>query len=85
MNLRVSRIFIYPIKSCGLFEINEWQLEPYGFLYDRNWAVVSESGICMTQLQEPKLCMVRPYIDLGKRTMTLIYAGKLNVFKTLIY
>lgn len=76
MDLRVSRLFVYPIKSCGVFETKEWQLESYGFLYDRNWAVVSESGICMTQLQEPKLCLVRPYIDLQKRIMTLVYAGK---------
>lgn len=60
-------------------ETNEWQLESYGFLYDRNWAVVSESGLCITQLEEPKLCMVRPYIDLKKGTMTLVYAGKLDL------
>jgi len=75
MDLRVSRIFVYPIKSCGAFETDEWQLEPYGLLYDRNWAVVSDSGVCMTQLQEPKLCLVRPSIDLQKGTMTLVYAG----------
>lgn len=78
MDLRVSRIFVFPIKSCGLFEIDEWQLESYGFLYDRNWAVVSESGICLTQLQEPKLCLVKPHIDLQKGIMTLVYAGKNN-------
>lgn len=85
MNLRVSRIFVYPIKSCGAFETDEWPLESYGFLYDRNWVVISESGICMTQLQEAKLCMVRPYIDVKKGTMTLVYAGKLNVFLIYLY
>jgi len=74
MDLKVSRLFVYPIKSCGAFEVNEWQLEPYGFQYDRSWAVVSDSGLCMTQLQEPKLCLVRPQIDLQKGTMTLVYA-----------
>lgn len=76
MNLRVSRIFVYPIKSCGPVETDEWPLESYGFLYDRNWAVVSETGTCITQFEEPKLCLVQPYIDLKKGTMTLVYAGK---------
>jgi hypothetical protein len=77
MDLRVKRIFVYPIKSCGAFETNEWQLESYGFLYDRNWVVVSDTGVCMTQLEEPKLCLIRPYVDLQKGTMSLLYAGKL--------
>jgi len=76
MDLKVSKLFVYPIKSCGAFETNEWMLEPSGFSYDRNWAVVSDTGVCITQMLEPKLCLVRPYIDLQKRTMTLIYAGK---------
>ncbi|XP_025408329.1 molybdenum cofactor sulfurase 2 isoform X2 [Sipha flava] len=74
MDLRVKRIFVYPIKSCGAFETNEWQLESYGFLYDRNWVVVSDTGVCMTQLEEPKLCLIRPYVDLQKGTMSLLYA-----------
>ncbi|XP_025198995.1 molybdenum cofactor sulfurase 3 isoform X1 [Melanaphis sacchari] len=74
MDLHVSRIFVYPIKSCGAYETDEWQLESYGFQYDRNWAVISKTGVCMTQMEEPKLCLVRPYIDLQKRTMTLEYA-----------
>lgn len=75
MDLRLSRIFVYPIKSCGAFETDEWDLEYYGLLYDRNWAVVTESGKCMTQMEEPKLCLVHPYMDLQKGTITLKYAG----------
>jgi len=78
MDLHVSRIFVFPIKSCGAYETEEWQLESYGFQYDRNWAVFSATGVCMTQMEEPKLCLVRPYIDLQKGTMTLVYAGKSN-------
>ncbi|CAI6347630.1 unnamed protein product [Macrosiphum euphorbiae] len=74
MDLHVSRIFVFPIKSCGAYEAEEWQLESYGFQYDRCWAVVSTAGVCMTQMEDPKLCLVRPYIDLQKGTMTLVYA-----------
>ncbi|XP_050419672.1 molybdenum cofactor sulfurase 1 isoform X2 [Adelges cooleyi] len=74
-NLRVSRIFVYPIKSCGSVEVNQWPLESYGLLYDRVWTVLSEDGVCMTQLKEPKLCLIQPEIDLFKGIMTLTYAG----------
>jgi len=83
MDLRVSRIFVYPIKSCGAYETDEWELEPYGFKYDRNFAVVSTSGVCLTQIEEPKLCLVKPYFDLKTGTMTLVYAGK-SQLQTLI-
>ncbi|XP_008186154.1 molybdenum cofactor sulfurase-like isoform X1 [Acyrthosiphon pisum] len=74
MDLHVSRLFVFPIKSCGAYETDEWQLESYGFQYDRNWAVVSTSEVCITQTEDPKLCLIKPYIDLQKGTMTLVYA-----------
>lgn len=79
IDLRVSKIFVYPIKSCGVFETDEWPMESYGFRYDRNWAVISERGECITQMEEPKLCLVRPHVDLRNGTMTLVYAGKLQL------
>ena len=33
--------------------------------------VLSDHGSCLTQKQEPHLCLIRPSIDLTSRTMTL--------------
>ncbi|XP_050440727.1 molybdenum cofactor sulfurase-like [Adelges cooleyi] len=78
MDLRVSRIYVYPIKSCGGVKVDEWPLEMYGFRYDRIWAVFSEDGLCVTQLEEPKMCLIQPEINLSKGKMTLTYAGNVD-------
>lgn len=78
--MKVSRIFIYPIKSCGFIEVDRWPIDIYGLKYDRAWAIVDEKGVCLTQLKEPKLCLIRPQINLEKGVMVLNFAGKsLNI------
>ncbi|XP_050540108.1 molybdenum cofactor sulfurase isoform X2 [Daktulosphaira vitifoliae] len=76
--LKVSRIFVYPIKSCGFIEVNRWPVDTYGLKYDRTWAIINEKGVCITQIQEPKLCLIRPQINLCKSIMVLNFAGNLN-------
>ena len=33
-------------------------------MYDRQWMIVNDSGICLTQKREPRLCLVKPTLDL---------------------
>lgn len=36
---------VYPIKSCKGFQITEsWEIGEHGFMYDREWMVVDETG-----------------------------------------
>lgn len=44
-------------------------------MYDRNWVIVNEAGAALTQKREPKLCMIRPRIDLIARKLILEYHG----------
>lgn len=74
--VRLSRIFIYPIKSCGRFEIDSsWTLTSKGLQYDREWMIVSSSGVCLTQKQETKLCLLMPVIDLKCDSLKLNFPG----------
>ncbi|XP_010149599.1 PREDICTED: molybdenum cofactor sulfurase, partial [Eurypyga helias] len=73
--ITVINIYIYPIKSCSAFEVTEWPVGNQGLLYDRNWMVVNENGVCMTQKQEPRLCLVNPSIDLKKKVMVIQAEG----------
>ncbi|KAK3708364.1 hypothetical protein QZH41_014825, partial [Actinostola sp. cb2023] len=61
----LKKIFLYPIKSCGAFEVAKWQIGPRGFMCDRQWMVINESHICLSQKREPKLCLIRPFIEEG--------------------
>ncbi|KAF4790092.1 hypothetical protein TURU_144028 [Turdus rufiventris] len=73
--ITVAKIYLYPIKSCSAFEVAEWPVGNQGLLYDRNWMVVNQNGICMTQKQEPRLCLVNPSIDLMKKIMVIQAEG----------
>ena len=73
----LSRAFIYPIKSCGAYEIeHSWIITFKGLQYDREWMIVNSKGVCLTQKQETKLCLITPIIDLKNNVLKLNYPGK---------
>lgn len=71
-------IFIYPIKSCGSYQVsgNSWELTNTGLKYDRNWMIVDENGICLNQKRNRYMCKIRPVINKEKDEMVLNYLGK---------
>ncbi|XP_059337924.1 molybdenum cofactor sulfurase isoform X1 [Ammospiza nelsoni] len=73
--ITVAKIYLYPIKSCSAFEVTEWPVGNQGLLYDRKWMVVNQNGVCMTQKQEPRLCLVNPSIDLKQKLMVIQAEG----------
>lgn len=83
---RLSKLFIYPVKSCGAFEVKDfWKLSTKGLQYDREWMIVTPAGVCLTQKQETKLCLVMPVIDLDHGVLKLNYQSKLFSIKTKDY
>ncbi|XP_031221010.1 molybdenum cofactor sulfurase [Mastomys coucha] len=71
----VTNIYLYPIKSCAAFEVTKWPVGSQGLLYDRNWMVVNHNGVCLSQKQEPRLCLIQPFIDLQQRIMVIKAEG----------
>ncbi|XP_036085860.1 molybdenum cofactor sulfurase isoform X2 [Rousettus aegyptiacus] len=71
----VTNLYLYPIKSCAAFEVTRWPLGKQGLLYDRSWMVVNHNGICLSQKQEPRLCLIQPFIDLQQRIMVIKAKG----------
>ncbi|XP_028630666.1 molybdenum cofactor sulfurase [Grammomys surdaster] len=71
----VTNIYLYPIKSCAAVEVTKWPVGSQGLLYDRSWMVVNHNGICLSQKQEPRLCLIQPFIDLQQRIMVIKAEG----------
>ncbi|XP_046583954.1 molybdenum cofactor sulfurase-like isoform X1 [Haliotis rubra] len=69
----LTKICLYPVKSCAAFQVSAWEVGPRGLLYDREWMIVSESGVTLGQKREPKLCLLQPSIDLLFNTFTLSF------------
>ncbi len=59
-NLRISQLFIHPIKSCGGIAVNEAPLIETGFEYDREWMVVDQHGDLVTQRELPRMALIQP-------------------------
>jgi uncharacterized protein YcbX len=58
--LRISQLFIHPIKSCAGIAVNEAALIDTGFEYDREWMVVDEHGDLVTQRELPRMALIQP-------------------------
>lgn len=62
----LDSIIVYPIKSCGGFNVEAWPLSETGLLYDREWLVESVFGEVLTQKKVPSMCSIKTFIDRPK-------------------
>ena len=58
----ISRLFVYPIKSCAGVEVREAELTEAGLDLDRAWMVVDEHGEFVTQRELPRMALVKPQL-----------------------
>ena len=73
--VKISQLFVYPVKSCAGIEIREMELGATGPLYDRMFVVVNDAGEPRTQREHPRLCLVRTLITRGHLLMRIPGGG----------
>lgn len=56
--IKLSGIYIYPIKSAAGIPLKTAQVENRGFQYDRRWMLVDETGTFLTQRQLPRMALI---------------------------
>jgi uncharacterized protein len=59
---RISRLFVYPVKSCAGVEVTEAVLTETGLDLDRAWMVVDGQGEFVTQRELPRMALIRPQL-----------------------
>ena len=57
--ISVSRLFVYPVKSCSGVMVDEAVVATTGFELDRRWVVVGEDGVFLSQRRHPRLALVK--------------------------
>ena len=55
----VSEVFIYPIKSCQGIRLEQAEVTPKGFAWDREFMLVNPKGKFLTQRQHPNLARIQ--------------------------
>jgi uncharacterized protein len=58
----ISRLFVYPVKSCAGVELREAVLTDTGLDLDRAWMVVDAQGRFVTQRALPRMALIRPQL-----------------------
>lgn len=71
--LTISALHCYPIKSCAGHALTRAELTPRGIRYDREWMVVSDEGVFLSQRSHPAIALVRPV--LSDNTLTVSAPG----------
>ncbi|MDN3203117.1 MOSC domain-containing protein [Algoriphagus sediminis] len=61
--LKVSGLFIYPIKSLGGISLDSIEVQEAGFKYDRRWMLVDQNGMFITQRKHPKLALLKTKLE----------------------
>lgn len=56
--VRLSGLFIYPIKACGGIALERASLVERGLELDRRYMLVDRAGRFITQREAPRLCLV---------------------------
>ncbi|MES2512022.1 MAG: MOSC N-terminal beta barrel domain-containing protein [Pseudomonadota bacterium] len=58
----ISRLFVYPVKSCAGVEVQEAILTETGLEFDRAWMVVDAQGGFLTQRDLPRMALIQPQL-----------------------
>lgn len=59
-SVRVTGLFIYPVKSCAGIAVDRLELSERGITGDRRYMVVSPDGAFITQRQVPAMAWIQP-------------------------
>ena len=57
--LRISALYVHPIKSCTGLRVDSLELDEMGAIGDRRFMLVDEAGSFVSQREEPRLALVR--------------------------
>ncbi|MDX1344258.1 MAG: MOSC domain-containing protein [Sedimenticolaceae bacterium] len=62
MTIRLSQLYIYPVKSMAGIPLETGELDAMGLKHDRRWMLVDRDGRFMTQRTHPHMVLIRPAI-----------------------
>lgn len=69
----VESLSVYPIKSCGAFNIprdQRWKVTAKGLAWDREWCLVHEgTNVALSQKKYPRMTLLRPTLDLSRQKL----------------
>ncbi len=75
--LRLSEIFIYPVKSLGGIRVDKAEVTDRGLQYDRRWMLIDENNRFISQREFPQLALFEVAIKDDNLVITDKKSGKI--------
>ena len=69
----IQELFVYPIKSCRGIKIQSTKVLKNGFEFDRNWMIVDEKNIFLSQRKLPQMALIS--VELKPEKLRLSFPG----------
>lgn len=70
MSIKLTGLYIYPIKSAAAIAVSEAVVERRGLKGDRRWMVVDDGGKFLTQRRFPQMARIIPTLDSDRLVVT---------------
>ncbi|WP_415908580.1 MOSC domain-containing protein [Oleiharenicola sp. Vm1] len=77
--LRVSGLFIHPVKSCRGIAVAAAEIDALGLVGDRRFLVVDETGKFLTQRTHARMACIATALDPARLTLSAQGAGTVSV------
>lgn len=61
--MKVTDLYVYPIKSCQGIRLSQAEVKEKGFLWDREFMLVNQEGIFLTQRDYPLLATIKVNLE----------------------
>ncbi|MFT7151134.1 MAG: hypothetical protein ACI82Q_003011, partial [Nonlabens sp.] len=61
--LKITDLWIYPIKSIAGIQLTESKVEKRGLQFDRRWVLADEHGTFVHQRDYPEMALLHPEIN----------------------
>jgi uncharacterized protein YcbX len=59
ISIKLSGLFVYPVKSLAGISVTRWPVVETGLKYDRKWMIVDESGQFLSQRKVANLVLIK--------------------------
>jgi len=69
--IKITGLFVYPVKSLGGISLSEADFGARGLKYDREWVIVDSNNRFISQREIPRMSLVKTAIDEAKGCLTL--------------
>lgn len=77
--MRISDLWVYPLKGAAGIPIREWPLDSFGLRHDRRWMVVDSDGVFVSQRSDAGLGQVRPALERDELVLHSAVAGECRI------